>query len=90
MTANREVIVSAGAIHTPQLLKLSGIGLASELQNHSVPVLADLPGVGTNLQDHMLVGLYCDYIPALVFGSCKTNRRRRSLRKSILLDKCSN
>lgn len=59
MTANREVIISAGAIHSPQLLKLSGVGPTTELQNHSIPVMIDLPGVGTNLQDHILVGVYC-------------------------------
>lgn len=59
ITASNEVIVSAGAIHTPQLLKLSGIGPTAELQTLSIPVLVDLPGVGTNLQDHPLVGVYC-------------------------------
>lgn len=65
LTAKREVIVSAGAIHTPQLLKLSGVGPAVELQNLLIPVMVDLPGVGTNLQDHILVGVYCerDLIP---------------------------
>ncbi|MBE7182698.1 MAG: GMC family oxidoreductase N-terminal domain-containing protein, partial [Terriglobus roseus] len=49
--AKREVIVAGGAFNTPQILKLSGIGAASELSEHSIPVLVDLPGVGTNLQD---------------------------------------
>lgn len=51
VNASREVILSAGAFNTPQLLKLSGIGPAAELTSHSIPVLVDLPGVGTNLQD---------------------------------------
>ncbi|KAI1425497.1 hypothetical protein F5Y12DRAFT_714167 [Xylaria sp. FL1777] len=49
--ASREVIVSGGAYNTPQLLKLSGIGPASELKSFGIPVVADLPGVGTNMQD---------------------------------------
>lgn len=52
VNASREVILSAGAFNTPQLLKLSGIGPADELNSFSIPVLVDLPGVGTNLQDH--------------------------------------
>ena len=52
VNASREVILSAGAFNTPQLLKLSGIGPATELNSFSIPVLVDLPGVGTNLQDH--------------------------------------
>jgi choline dehydrogenase len=51
-TAQREVIVCAGAIQSPQLLQLSGIGPASLLQQHGIPVVKDLPGVGANLQDH--------------------------------------
>lgn len=50
--ATREVILSAGAFNTPQLLKLSGVGPAPELQKHHIPLVLDLPGVGTNLQDN--------------------------------------
>ena len=51
--ARREVIVSAGAINSPQLLKLSGVGAAAELAALGIPVVHDLPGVGENLQDHL-------------------------------------
>ncbi|RDW58303.1 hypothetical protein BP5796_12233 [Coleophoma crateriformis] len=51
VNATREVILSAGAFNTPQLLKLSGIGPAAELTRFNIPVLVNLPGVGTNLQD---------------------------------------
>ncbi|WP_374314439.1 GMC family oxidoreductase [Microbacterium sp.] len=56
-TARREVILSGGAINTPQLLMLSGIGPAGHLVEHGIPVLVDAPGVGENLQDHLVAGL---------------------------------
>ncbi len=55
--ADREVIVSTGAIATPKLLMLSGIGPAEQLQRHGIGVHADLPGVGQNLQDHIEISL---------------------------------
>jgi choline dehydrogenase len=51
--ATREVIVAAGAIGSPHLLKLSGIGPAAELKQHGIAVAHDLAGVGENLQDHL-------------------------------------
>jgi len=51
--ARREVILSGGPINSPQLLKLSGIGPAAELRVLGIEVLADRPGVGENLQDHL-------------------------------------
>ncbi len=56
-TARREVILSGGAINTPQLLMLSGIGPAAHLAEHGIPVLVDAPEVGANLQDHLVAGL---------------------------------
>ena len=53
ITANREVILAASSINSPKLLKLSGIGPAAELAQHGIEVLADRPGVGANLQDHL-------------------------------------
>ena len=53
VVARREVILAGGAINTPQLLKLSGIGPAAELRAHGIEIVRDLPGVGENLQDHL-------------------------------------
>ncbi|MGG5820140.1 GMC family oxidoreductase [Falsiroseomonas sp. HW251] len=55
--ARREVILSAGAIGSPQLLMLSGIGPAEELRALGIAVLRDVPGVGRNLQDHYIARL---------------------------------
>jgi choline dehydrogenase len=51
--ARREVILSAGAIGSPHLMQVSGLGPAGLLTRHQVPVAVDLPGVGENLQDHL-------------------------------------
>jgi choline dehydrogenase len=53
LTATREVIISASSINSPKLLMLSGIGPAAQLQEHGIEVVADRPGVGANLQDHL-------------------------------------
>jgi choline dehydrogenase len=53
VSARREVILSASSINTPKLLMLSGVGPAAHLAEHGVPVVADRPGVGGNLQDHL-------------------------------------
>jgi len=55
VTAKREVVLSAGSIGSPQILQLSGIGPAALLQQHGVPLVHELPGVGANLQDHLQI-----------------------------------
>ena len=53
--ATREVVLSAGAVNSPQLLQLSGVGPAQLLRQHGIDVVHDLPGVGANLQDHLQI-----------------------------------
>ncbi|KAI3391622.1 hypothetical protein diail_7023 [Diaporthe ilicicola] len=56
-TATKEVILSGGAFNTPQILKLSGVGPRAELERLGIPVIKDLPGVGTNMQDRYEINL---------------------------------
>ncbi|KAL9579654.1 MAG: hypothetical protein Q9212_004981 [Teloschistes hypoglaucus] len=57
ISANKEVILSAGVFHSPQLLMVSGIGPRATLEKFSIPVLSDLAGVGQNLWDQLLFGV---------------------------------
>src|SRR5262245_28466532 len=57
--ARTEVILCAGAIHTPRLLLLSGVGPHADLERLGIATVLDLPGVGRNLQDHVLVKGLC-------------------------------
>ncbi|MDW3715675.1 MULTISPECIES: GMC family oxidoreductase [unclassified Pseudomonas] len=66
--AEREVILSAGSINSPQLLMLSGIGSAVELARHGIALRHELPGVGQNLQDHQDVVLMYRSDAALGYG----------------------
>jgi choline dehydrogenase len=71
-----EVILCGGAINSPQLLQLSGVGNAEELSEHGINVVADLPGVGENLQDHLEV--YIQYgckLPVSVQPALKWQNR---------------
>jgi choline dehydrogenase len=64
--ANREVILSAGAINSPQLLQLSGIGAASLLSEHNIPVVHDAPNVGKHMQEHLAyTHFYKSNVPTL-------------------------
>jgi choline dehydrogenase len=71
-----EVIVCAGAFGSPQLLQLSGVGNASELSALGIPVTADVPGVGENLQDHLEVYVqYGSKLPVSVAPALKWRNR---------------
>ncbi|KAJ7170935.1 hypothetical protein C8R43DRAFT_981616 [Mycena crocata] len=56
--ARKEVVLSGGAIHSPHILMLSGVGSEKQLKEHNIPVVHDLPGVGANLVDHPVVDVY--------------------------------
>lgn len=70
--ARREVIMSAGAVHTPQILQLSGVGDAAYLKRFGIKSVVDLPGVGQNLQDHLVLK---------VKYNCKLNNVATSFRR---------
>ncbi len=74
--ATREVILSGGAVNSPQLLQLSGIGAGELLQQHGIPVVADLPGVGENLQDHYVISMQYRLKPGVI----SVNELTRGLR----------
>jgi choline dehydrogenase len=82
--AEREVIVSAGAIGSPQLLLLSGLGPRAQLEALGIPVVADLPGVGENLQDHLAVILpyFCNLPVSLANAETLGNLVKFLVRKS--------
>jgi choline dehydrogenase len=64
--AAREVILSGGAVNSPQLLQLSGVGPGALLREHGIAVVADLPGVGENLQDHYVMSVRYRLKPGVV------------------------
>ncbi|RPD59568.1 GMC oxidoreductase [Lentinus tigrinus ALCF2SS1-6] len=55
--ARKEVVLAAGAVHSPHIMMLSGVGPADHLKEHGIPVAADLPGVGSHLMDHLVIDL---------------------------------
>lgn len=59
--AKKEVILSAGSVESPKLLELSGIGDAKHLASLNIPLVADLPGVGENLHDHLTINILHDF-----------------------------
>lgn len=77
--ARREVILAGGAVNTPQLLMLSGIGPAGHLADHGIPVVVDSPDVGANLQDHLVAGLAPAAHGGTLFGAEKAGELARYL-----------
>ncbi len=74
--AAEQVTLCGGAINSPQLLQLSGVGNARELEQLGVPVVADVPGVGENLQDHLEVYVqYASKLPVSVAPAMKYRNR---------------
>ena len=79
ITARREVILCAGAIGSPQILMLSGLGPAAHLKEHGIEVVNDLPGMGRNLQDHLQAR------PIFKCKSSTINTETNSLFKQMLI-----
>ena len=76
-----EVIVSAGALRSPQLLMLSGIGRKAELERLGIQVRLDLPGVGRNLQDHLHTRVRCEITQPLTFAPLREEVKAAALRE---------
>ncbi len=78
--AAEEVILCGGTVNTPQLLLLSGIGPAEHLHEMNIPVVADLPGVGQNLQDHVVCGVITFAVkPVSLVGATRVSEMVRYL-----------
>ena len=83
--ARREVILTAGALATPKILQLSGIGPAAHLRQHGIDVVADLPGVGENYQDHLEATVQCEIKdPISMFGEDKGLRAASHMLQYLL------
>ena len=79
----KEVILAAGALQSPQLLELSGIGSSEILEAHGINVLVDNPNVGENLQDHATVGLSFEVIDGLPTGDMSRDPEVRKAAMSL-------
>ncbi|CZR68050.1 related to alcohol oxidase [Phialocephala subalpina] len=73
VSANMEVIMAAGALHTPQILQLSGIGDSTLLSSINVTTIVDLPAVGRNLQDHVLLAVVNSITAPLTAANLTSN-----------------
>jgi choline dehydrogenase-like flavoprotein len=83
--ARREVIVCGGAINSPQMLMLSGIGPADDLRAHGIAVQADRPGVGRNLQDHISASVnYTRKTPGPLHATMRLDRIVTDLARTYL------
>lgn len=96
--ADSEVVVSLGAVHTPKLLMLSGIGPRTHLAEHGIDCVEHLPGVGQNFQDHILVaGCVWEYRTPLAPRNnsaeftffCKSNEQLRTPDLQPVLEECA-
>lgn len=78
--ANKEIILCAGWLHTPQVLQRSGVGPKAVLDAAQVPVLVDLPGVGSNFQDHAVAQMayQCKFfhVPRRVLSEVQKARKK--------------
>jgi choline dehydrogenase len=79
--ATGEVLICAGALRSPQLLMLSGIGAKAELEPLGIDVCLDLPGVGKNLQDHLHTRVRCEITQPLTFAPLADELKTAALRE---------
>ena len=85
VTAEREVILCGGAVNSPQLLMLSGIGPADSLAGHGIEVRSDLAGVGRNLQDHLDLSIcHASRQPATIFNLLPVDRFALEVIRALL------
>jgi 5-(hydroxymethyl)furfural/furfural oxidase len=82
-----KIVISSGAFHSPKLLMLSGVGPAAHLQGHGIKVIADRPGVGSNLQDHPLISVSA-YLPRIAREKHVIRRNYSYLRYSSGIAAC--
>jgi choline dehydrogenase len=75
--AGREVILAGGAFNSPQLMQLSGLGPAELLREHGIGVIADMPGVGAELQDHLQVRIQYRCTEPITMNDVVNNWRKR-------------
>jgi len=75
--ANAEVIVAGGAFNSPQLLQLSGLGPADLLRAHGIDVIADMPGIGADLQDHLQIRMLYRCTEPITMNDVINNWRHR-------------
>jgi choline dehydrogenase len=86
--AGREIILSAGAVNSPQILMLSGIGNADELVMHDIKPVHHLPGVGKNLQDHVDVCVVYEVTrPVTLYSDLRIDRLTKSIVEGFLFGK---
>lgn len=85
VTARREIVLSGGVVNSPQLLMLSGIGPADALRQHGIEVARDLPGVGRNLQDHVLARVqYACLQPVTLHDLRRPDRAAAAVLRAVL------
>ncbi|MBM3505416.1 MAG: choline dehydrogenase [Alphaproteobacteria bacterium] len=83
--AAREIVLAGGAVNSPQLLMLSGIGPGDALRRHGIAVVAERPGVGENLQDHL--GIFVQYQcrePITLYGLFRPDRAAAALARAYI------
>ncbi|KAJ5546170.1 glucose-methanol-choline oxidoreductase [Penicillium frequentans] len=83
--AKKEVIISSGALNTPKLLELSGIGKKEILDRYGIPVVVDNPNVGENLQDHLMSGISFEAADGIVTGDPLMRQEPEAIQEAMRL-----